>query len=176
VRDIDWKVAIVRLVQILEKLHRIDPAVYEYPLPYVRASDCQLAELEREIGEPLPHDYRAFLAHAGGWRKARLGMDLLTPGDLLRGEQYAKGREALSWLEESGVLAEYDLRPQDLHVIGLADDNIDLFVLQRYTTKEPGVVRWFASYQIEVWQDFSECFLGILELNRRDLERRESKT
>ena len=175
-RDIDWKVSIVRLIQILEKLHRIDPAVYEYHLPYVRASDSQLTELEREIGEPLPPDYRAFLAHAGGWRKVVWGLDLLPPEGLLRGEQYAKGREALSWLEASGVLAEYELRPPDLHVVGLADDNIDLFVLQRYTTKEPGVVRWFAGYQIEVWHDFSECFLSVLELNRRHLERRESKT
>jgi hypothetical protein len=171
-----WHGLVAELDAVLLELHRLDPRIHEYYPAGRPATEFELKVVEGCLGEALHPVYRSFLKQAAGWRHACLDMILFAPEDLIAGPNYERGREALGWLDEESVLTHYGLAASDFIVAGMAESSIDLIALQRRTAPEPGLVRWFAGYEIESYPTFGDYFHAILNLNRRRLERLREET
>jgi hypothetical protein len=108
------------------------------------------------------------LLHANGWPAFYQAVDLYGTGDLLGNMRGIRGAEMLSFIEGS-VLAESGLRREDLLPIAVSSTDLDLFVMVKHSAKKRGMVVWFAGYEVDRFQDFSEFFSAMVEYNRQEV-------
>lgn len=144
--------------------------LWEYRLPRVAATEEQLRDLEKALGEPLDPAYRLFLSFAGGWPAFLQEIDLFGPEDLLGGPSNQTAGAMLSYIEES-VLEAAGMRREDLIPIAVSRHDLDLFVIRRPSARQPGEVLWLAGSVIDRYPNFDEYFLAMMDHNRRELER-----
>jgi len=166
----DWRRRIVELVLVKQKLYEVDSEqLWEYRLPSIAATEEQLLAVEARIGEPLDPAYRAFLACAGGWSAFFQSVDLFGPEDLLGGPRFVHGTEMLGFLEDS-VLASSGFRRDELLPIAASPVDTDVFAMARRSTSTPGLVIWFAGYEIDRFPTFDEFFAAMVDYNRSEID------
>lgn len=166
---VDWKRRVVELVLIKQRLADADKEeLWEHHLPGVAATSAQLTAVEAKHGK-LDASYREFLSVAGGWRGFFQTVDLLGPDDLLGGARWKRAVELLGYLEP-GVLHAAGVNRDELLPIAVSSVEIDLFVMTRPMSRQPGVVIWFAGDEIERFSSFDEFLAAMRDYNRREIE------
>jgi len=141
----------------------------DFHLPCVAATNEQVEAVERGLGEPLDPDYRAFLEHADGWPAFWQTVDVFGTRDL-GGAAFVAACEKLGFVE-SAVLEEVGVRREELLPIASTPVDLDLFVMTRASTREPGIVLWLAGTEVDRFPGFREFFLAITDHNREELAR-----
>lgn len=166
----DWKLRIVELVRIKQAIDDLDTKhLWEYRLPAVAATESELRAVEDHLGEALDPEYRAFLQCAGGWPAFYQMVDLFGPADLLGGPRFQQALTMLGYVEEA-VLNSAGLRRQDLLPIAATPVDLDLFVMTRHSSLQPGCVIWLAGYVVDRFPSFGEYFLAMTEYNQLEIQ------
>lgn len=166
----DWKRELVIAHLVKQKVAEVDvDHLWESTLPEVAASPDQLRVLEARLGYALDPQYREFLLHANGWRAFEQRVDIFGAEDFLGGPRAVRAIaliESLEPLEPLCGFGKHDLMP-----IAVSSDDIDVTVMTRPHTKEPGKVLWFAGGLIDTFAGFDEWFLAMVDYNRQEYQR-----
>jgi hypothetical protein len=167
---LDWKSRIVTLVQIKQLMADLDEkGLWQYKLPGVAATEEGLRAVEMQLGEPLDSRYRDFLRCADGWPAFHQTVDLFGHRDLLGSMAFRHAMQMLDAIEEE-VLVASRLRREDLLPIAATPVDLDLFVITRASAPQPGLVMWFAGYEIDRFPSFDEYFLAMMDYNRLEVK------
>lgn len=165
-----WKQRIGELILIKQRIADVDrEGIWPHKLPRVAATESQLREVERHLGEPLDPDHRTFLKCAGGWPAFFQTVDLFGPEELLGRERFRHAMEMLSYVEEDVLKASRVRREQVLPIAASAVD-LDLFVMTRRSSPQPGIVIWFAGSEVDRFPSFDEFFLAMMDYNRHEIQ------
>ncbi len=165
----NWKKEIGIAFLVRQKVAEVD-AEHIFPplvLPRLAAREDALRSVEGQIGN-LPAEYRSFLLTVNGWEAFCSDRDLFGLGDLVAGPRMVRAREllaTLSPLEDLCGLSEDEVLP-----IGLAQQDIDLFVIARAPGVEFGKVYWLAGQLVEQYPNFSEFFLAMVDYSRQHVD------
>jgi hypothetical protein len=165
----DWRLHIVRLVQIKQELFEADDEkLWTFHLPSIAASERQITEAEQALGFCLELEYRSFLKCANGWRAFYQTVDLFGTEDLCGGERMVAANAALDqlsprMLEQSGV-SRGELIP-----IAATTMDLDIFAMRLVSGVLCSPVIWFAGSEIDRFSSFEEFFASMTEYNRREL-------
>jgi hypothetical protein len=163
----DWRkqIAIAHLVK--KRVAELDvEGMWPHCLPEVAATPEQLVQVEALIGEPLDAKYREFLGFANGWKAFYHSVDLFGTDEFVSGSNAHLTKELLGSLEPLDQLC--GLAASDVLPIAVSQDSIDLFVITRRHTQNPGEVIWFAGQVIDRFPNFDEYFLAMVDYNRED--------
>jgi SMI1 / KNR4 family (SUKH-1) len=167
-----WQQAIVDLVLVQQQMREVDmEGLWDYHLPHVAASPARVDTVEAQIGESFPRLYREFLLHADGWPCFYHTVNLFGTEDLLGSDESLVAVDHLDLLEYEKALELAGFKRSDLLPIAATSEDLDLFVLCRRDSPQPGGVIWFAGGEIDRWTDFYDFFLSMIEYNRRTLSR-----
>ena len=167
---VDWKARIVTMVQIKQVIADLDKqGLWQYELPGVAATEEDLRNVERLLGESLDSRYRDFLRHAGGWPAFHQTVDLFGHKDLLGSMRFAHAQSMLEAVEGS-VLESAKVKREQLLPIAASPVDLDLFVMTRRSADKPGVVIWIAGTEIDRFPTFDEYFLAMLDYNRAEVQ------
>lgn len=162
----DWKreIAIANLVK--QKVAEVDTAgFWLHPFPEVAASETDVTALEALLGTSLDSNLRAFLLHANGWQSFYQSTDIFSVADFRGGRRKDRADELLESLEDTQQLC--DFRPDELMPFAVSADDIDVFMISRNDSHAPGRVLWFAGGLVDVFPNFDEWFLAMVDYNRR---------
>lgn len=166
-----WPERLVQMALIRQAIDDLDRGrLWEYRLPRAAATEEQLRDVEKALGEPLDPAYRRFLSFAAGWPAFYQMVDLFGPEELLEGPRRRAAAERLGHIETS-VLKAAEVRREELLPIAVSRDDLDLFVIARRSAKTPGEVLWLAGDLIDRYVTFDDYFLAMMDYNRRELER-----
>ena len=166
----DWKSRIVQLVLVKEGIAEVDTkGLWEHHLPAVAATESRLRAVEARLAEPLDPSYRAFLLHADGWPAFYQTVNLFGSDDLIGRRHGLRAAEVLSYVDEA-VLIQGDLRREELLPIAVSDIDLDLFVMTRRSSSQPGMVVWLAGSEIDRFPGFDEYFLAMVDFNRLEAQ------
>src|SRR3990172_5973990 len=164
----DWKKEIGIAFLVRQKVAEVDTEhILPFALPQLAATEDAIRSVEAQIGN-LPTDYRSFLLCANGWDAFCMDRDLFALSDLVAGPRMVRAGELLATLtplEDLCGLSEDEVLP-----IGLAQQDIDLFVISRAPGATLGKVYWLAGQLVEQYQSFSEFFLAMVDYSRRDID------
>lgn len=164
----DWKREIGIAFLVRQRVHEADrEQLWPFHLPATAATESQIEEASRALGEELDASYAAFLTCANGWKAFFQTIDLFGTDQLLGGDEHDRGvalKASLSPLEPACGLSE-----NELMVIGASAVDIDVFLIARTTSRSPGRVFWFAGSLIQEFPDFSEFFLAMVDYNREEV-------
>jgi hypothetical protein len=108
------------------------------------------------------------LLHANGWRAFFQSIDLFGTEDLVGGPLHDKVEQLLDSLEPLKPLC--GVERQHCLPIGVSRDGIDLFLISRRTSPNPGVVYWIAGQLIDQYPNFDEFYLAMVDYNRAEAE------
>jgi hypothetical protein len=165
----DWKQRIAVMALVKQKLAEVDTeGLWEHRLPRVAASQERLREVEAHLGEALDPSYRDFLRHADGWPAFYQTVDLFGSDDLLGGDRFRHAEEMLGYAEDEQH-AGRGLR-RDLLPIAASPVDLDLFVMTRRSSPQPGTVIWLAGSEIDRFPGFDEYFLAMIDYNRTEVQ------
>jgi hypothetical protein len=172
-----WPDQIVVAVLVQQRIEELDSeGLWRRHLPAVAASEDDLGNAEQTLGLRLDPRYRAFLAHANGWRNFYTHVDLFGTQQLLGGEPMEAVRTMLSGLDPEVLAAEAGLTLRDTIPIGGSELSTDAFLLALPDSPRPGVVIWLADEPVEVYPDFDEFFLSMVDYNRYLISRLEGSS
>ncbi len=170
----EWRQRIVQLVLVKQKIAELDAnGLWEYRLPAIAASEERLSASESQLGERLDPSYRDFLAAADGWPAFYQSVDLFGTHDLL-GERSLHASEMLGYVEDA-VFDVGGFTRRELIPIAATTEDLDLFVMTRRSTSNPGMVIWLAGSEVERFETFDDYFLAMLDYNRLTVQRMQSK-
>lgn len=168
--DEDWKTLIVQMVLVTQRMQELDAkGLWRYHHPRVAATEAEVVEAERGLGERLPSDYRSFLHHANGWPALYQAVDLFGTQELRGGEAVQRAAMLAEAIDDS-VLTSSGVKREDFLPIAASRDDMDLFVLCRERSPAAGAVIWFASGEVDRFPSFREYFLALLDYNRAEVE------
>lgn len=166
----DWKRCIVTMVQIKQTIAELDnKGLWEYKLPGVAATDKDLLNVERHLGEPLDEEYKEFLRYADGWPALYQTVDLFGHYDLLGSMRFTHAQSMLEAVERS-VFREAKVQREHLLPIAASPVDLDLFVITRLAADKPGIVIWIAGTEIDRFPSFNEFFLAMMDYNRAEVQ------
>jgi len=161
----DWKTQITKLAYVKQKLAENDTQkLWPWHLPCVAATKQEITACESYLGFKIDSQYADFLMHANGWLGFIQAADLFGTSDLAGGERMKKAVEILSYLEDS-VLKQAGIVRGEVLPIALSPLDLDLFVITKPSTAQPGTVIWFAGYEIQRFVDFQTFFLAMIDYN-----------
>lgn len=150
---------------VKQKMAEVDVnCIWENTLPEVAASEEELQMLEERLGFTLSPQYRSFLLHANGWIAFKDHIDIFGINDFLGGRRAIKATELTDSLDPLKDLCGFDKR--DLMPIAVSSDDIDIMLMTRPHTREPGVIFWFAGGLVDKFSGFDEWFLAMVDYNR----------
>ncbi|MDR2157162.1 MAG: SMI1/KNR4 family protein [Clostridiales Family XIII bacterium] len=166
-----WKDQIAVLYLVQNEVQRLDQlGLYEYYYPELAATEAQLTAVEAHLGHRLDQDYRDFLLCANGWKGFIQDFNLFGTGDLMGSALMDDAMLTLQIYDEEHVLEASGFTKAELLPIAAAPFGKDLFTIARPTSRQPGVVVWFAGEEIERRPDFREYFLAMTDYNRLEIE------
>lgn len=161
----DWKRELVIAHLVKQEIAKIDfDGLWENTLPEVRASEEQVQFLESKLGYSVDPQYRAFLIHANGWRSFSQFIDIFGVDDLVGSARSARAIELTETLEPLEPLCGFG--KNDLIPIAASSNDIDLMLMTRPHTSDPGKVFWFAGGLIDTFTGFDEWFLSMFDYLR----------
>lgn len=165
---IDWRLAIVELVQVQQAIHEIDrDELWEWHLPAVAADDATLLDAERRLGFRLDPSYRHFLGLANGWRAFFQTIDLFGTVELCAEADRGTARAQLLDPLPPQLLKAVVGAAERLVVIAAARHDRDIFVVPISHGQMLSSVTWLAGEEIERFDTFEEFFAAMLAYNRR---------
>lgn len=161
---------IVEMVRVKQAVAEVDVhKLWPQALPRVAATEAELRGVEERLGEALDPQYRMFLSLAAGWPAFFHACDLFGPDELSGRGAGARGLELLSYLDPV-ALDDAKIARDDVRAIAVDRQDMDLFVIGRPSSSIPGVVIWFAAYEIERFATFDAFFLAMIEYNRLEVQ------
>jgi hypothetical protein len=167
-----WKDQIAVMYLVREELRRVDKnGLWEYHYPELRASEEQLVAAEAYLGHSIDKQYRDFLMCANGWKCFSQSVSLFGTGDLMGSSLMDCAMETLEIMDDAFPF-ERDTgfsREEFLPIAATFEDK-DIHVITRPTSRQPGVVIWFAGEEIERYPNFEEYFLAMADYNRSDID------
>ena len=167
----DWKEQIVTMVYVKQALHEVDESnLWPWHLPNVATTEEQLKVVEEYLGHNLDSRYKLFLKQADGWQGFYQTVDLFGTEQLLGGSKMSYATMLLDVLDEESVLKASGFAKNDLLPIAVTTSDKDLFVITCPHSVNPGVVIWFAGYEIDRFPSFDEYFLAMIDYNRADYQ------
>jgi hypothetical protein len=173
---IDWPSEIVRGVLIQQRIEALDQArLWRRYLPEVAATEVELRQAEQRLGHPIEPQYRAFLAHANGWRWFYQAVDLFGTQQLLGASPMEFARLQLGAVEGADFVAAVGMSKTDVLPIGASGHQGDLFLLAQPWSHHPGTVSWYTGQLIERYPNFDEFFLAMLDYNREEIRSLEEE-
>lgn len=173
---IDWPSEIVNGVLIQQRLRELDRRkLWQYFLPEIAASEDEIAATEQALGYRLDSSYRQFLRYANGWRSFFQDVDILGTKGLAGGAVAHAALAQLDAIEPEIFADNVGLDIGDVLPIAASTLQSDMFLLGLPRSKEPGIVVWFAGYQIERFANFEEFYLSMLDYNRRRITKFEER-
>ncbi|MFI7602545.1 SMI1/KNR4 family protein [Actinoplanes sp. NPDC049681] len=164
----DWRTEIVKAVVVRRHLESRDE-IYSYPLPEVAASEGDIQAAEAVVG-PLDARHRTFLKHADGWKGFLQKIDLFGTAQLMGAPPMRQVREAIAAVGEEAfsAFAGFDIR--DVVPIGGSDSQTDLWLLAKPDAANAGQVLWFWGSDYELYSNFDEFYLAMVDYNRLALQ------
>ncbi len=174
--EVDWPALIGVMIMTKSALDEADPEhLRPYRLPRVPPSEDEIAAVEAGLGERLPAAYRDFLVHANGWPQFYFEVDLFGLPEL-RGEGSGQlGRELLASLDADGMLADIDLRAEDVLPVGAGTGMRTVYLLVRDGRPGAGQVSWIDDGEVDRYADFAEFFASMTAYHQRALERHQAR-
>lgn len=161
----EWKTQIAKLAYVKQQLAEVDTQkLWPWHLPNIAATKQEITDCERYLGFKIDSQYADFLMHANGWHGFIQATDLFGTTDLAGGERMRKAVEILSYLEEN-VIKQAGVERDEVLPIALSPLDLDLFVITKPSTTQPGTVIWFAGYEIQRFADFQNFFLAMIDYN-----------
>ncbi|MBA9007241.1 SMI1/KNR4 family protein [Thermomonospora cellulosilytica] len=169
----DWKTLLGAMIMAKSDIDQLPGEKLEqYTVPRVKATEDELAEFEREIGERLPSSYRNFLLHANGWPRFYYRMDLFGIPELRGGGNWPVANELLTVYAED-VLPSVDLDPKGVVPVGAGQGMRDLLLVVREGWPAAGEVSWIDGEEIGRFEDFA-TFMAYMVQNRREYYERRA--
>lgn len=166
----DWKREIVVAHMVKQKTAEVDvTGIWSYHFPEVAATEGTISSVERELGFRFDEHYRNFLGHADGWKAFYQAVDIFGASDFLGGPRKTRADELFVSLESLEDLCGFSR--DELLPVAVSMDDVDLFVVTKPTSHEPGIVFWFACQVIDKFPDFDEWFLSMVDYNRRQYQK-----
>ena len=163
----DWKREIAILIYIKQEIDNLGESKFlSYSLPKIAATEEQLEAVERHMNHSLDPKYRLFLKHANGWDNFYLTVALFGIDELLDNAKMLYACNVLDELDQEGVLEETGFLKGHLIPIAVTIEDRDLFVITHPDSSNPGMIIWFAGYEVERFKDFDEFFLSMVDYNR----------
>ncbi|CAN5181353.1 hypothetical protein BH09MYX1_BH09MYX1_43610 [soil metagenome] len=164
-----WHERIVQLVLIKQRLAEVDrDKLWPHHLLAVAATEADIQAVERHLGEAIDPTYRAFLRKAAGWNSFFQAVDLFGPSDLVVGSKWQLGQDALASLEEN-VIGDMGFDRDELLPIAASPTQLDLFVMAKRESSEPGAVIWIAGYEVDRYPTFADYFDAMVAYNEREV-------
>jgi len=158
--SIDWELEISKLVVVKQAIAEADEKkLWPHHFPRVGATEQDVSKLKILVDKEIPQQFLAFLKYANGWPGFYQTVDLLGTDDFFNQEINSYSTEIL----EQTVVAE-DVK-HNLLPIAVTKYDIDLFCLSLKT----GEVYWYAGTEVEIFSDFNEYYLSMVDYNRREL-------
>jgi hypothetical protein len=167
---LDWKRELVIAHLVKQKIAEVDvDRLWENTLPEVAATEDQVRSLETRLGYGLAPQHREFLLHANGWRAFKQRVDVFGMDDFVSGPRAQRAVMLIESLDDLEGLCGFGR--SDVLPIAVSSDDIDVMVMTRPHTREPGKVLWLAGGQIETFPGFDEWFLAMVDYNRHEYQR-----
>ena len=167
----DWKKEIAVAWYVQNETSKLDTAKqWNYFLPNVAATEEEVVRVEEALGHPVDARYRGFLKFANGWRGFYQRVDLFGTAELANGAPMHLAMSLLRAIEPE-ALEKSGVQEEQLLPIAVSSSDLDLFVITRPPSPQPGVVIWFAGYEIQRFTSFDEFFLAMVDYNRLRCER-----
>lgn len=167
-----WNLEIESMINIMSDLKKADiDEIYEYNLPESPATQKQIEEVEDYLGYKLDKEYKSFLKHADGWKGFKQTIDLFGTKELLHIKEIDSVNVAFDTLLEEGVLESSGFSKSELLPIAVAQYDSDLFLMTNANSNIPGMIIWFAGYEVERYENFQRFFSAMIEYNRARVER-----
>jgi hypothetical protein len=166
----DWRLEIVRMVQIKQAIAEADAKHgWQYQLPKVAATGEALRDVEEMLGFRLEAEYREFLSYANGWQAFMLEIDLFGVDDLAGSPAMVAARRLTESLEPV-ALEEAGLLGAQLVPIGASGVDRDLFLMQVMDGVQVPPVLWFSGGEVDRYETFHDFVLAMIEYNAQDLK------
>ena len=167
----DWKKEIVVAGLVQEETAKLDiQKQWDYYLPNVAATERDLLRTETILEHPLDPRYREFLKYANGWRCFYQRVDLFGTEDLGNGVSMQMAYLLLDAIAAES-LGNSRLARADLLPIAVSSTDVDLFVMTHPASSDPGIVIWFAGYEVQRFVRFDDFFLAMVDYNRLRYQR-----
>jgi len=163
-----WKKEIATAYLVKQRVMEADVrGLWPHRAPSPRATDEEIYTVEAFLGHTLDPYYRDFLRHANGWQGLFQAIDFFGTDDFMDGHRSALAWRIIDALENFEAL--FGLRKDEIMPIAVSEVSGDVFVMGRPTSKCPGVVVWLADKEIDRFPNFGECFLAMIDYNRREV-------
>ncbi len=160
---VNWKKEIAVAYLVREKVKEADTkGVFKYHLPALAATESDLLEAEKKIGERLSEPYREFLKCANGWRS------VLQNIDLFGSENFEFAEELLDTLNDVRLVVECSRN--ELLPIGVSRLDGDVIAMSRSCSSKSGKVFWLAGQLVDEFPNFQEFFLAMVDYNRANVQ------
>lgn len=168
-----WKDRIAIHFIVQNEVSRYDSLrLWDYYYPELAATEKQIMEVETQLGHSLDNNYKDFLLCANGWKGFMQSINLFGTEDLMGSNLLHYAMEVLRNLDDAFPLVKSSgFAQEEMLPIAATLSDLDLHVITRATSRQPGVVIWFAGQEIERYPNFEEYFLSMTDYNRCEYER-----
>lgn len=164
----NWEKEIGTAYRVKEHMMKIDiTGLWPYHLPEVGATPGEILAVEALLQEPLPQPYKEFLMAANGWLAFYQAVDLFGTKDLFKSPRFQRAEHLLATVADFEAIC--GLKPEEVFPIAVSQDAIDVFLIARISSKNPGAVFWIAGQLIDEFPDFAEFFLSMVDYNREEI-------
>ncbi|RSN92342.1 SMI1/KNR4 family protein [Acinetobacter pittii] len=161
----DWPKEIARMAFVKNALHEADTRkIWPYYLPELGATIDNIVKTEVILGEEIDRFYREFLLYANGWKGFYQYVDLFGLSDLIGGKKMQYALDLLDVIDEKYFLKKGFCR-NDLMPIAATLIDKDIFLIGKRNSSIAGKVIWYAGEEIEIFENFNEYFLAMVDYN-----------
>ena len=145
--------------------------IWNYALPHVHASEETVTRTEAQLGFRLPESYRGFLLASNGWPYFFQDMTAFSTSDLLGGDLHKTSQTQLELPECVEAMASGGVIAADHFPVAASLESIDVALMGRPGTPAEGTVSWVRGEVMQRYDDFLDCYLSMMELNKLDIAR-----
>jgi hypothetical protein len=165
---LDWKKEIAIAYLVKQEVMKVDvEGLWQHHLPETAATEQEIEDLEKSMGEDLDISYREFLKFANGWQGFFQSIDLFGLSELKGNAMSQRADQLLLALGDTKDL--FGTERQDLLPIAASRDSIDLVVIEKKKSTAIGKVHWLAGDLIDSFSSFEEFFLAMVDYNREEI-------
>lgn len=165
-----WIQYIVEMGKIKEQLVKKDNSgVHKFYFPEVKATNDEINFAETLLGVELDKSYKEFLKRANGWKGIMLNINIFGTNELIDNNIQNKAFEFLKIIEEDVLIPNFSCKAHDLIPIAMTFTDKDIFVMSKSSSNMYGKVIWLAGEVVDIFNNFEEFFLSIIEYNKQDL-------
>lgn len=165
----DWPKEIARMAVVKHALSEADNRkIWPYYLPEIAATNEDILKVESFLGEEIDKLYVSFLLYSNGWKGFYQYVDLFGVSELIGGNPMPYALDLLSIIEDS-YFCQKGICRQDLIPIAATLIDKDIFLIGKVTSKISGQIIWYAGEEIEIFKDFDEFFMAMVDYNIEEL-------